>query len=394
MVSYGLAYGMEAYGLGQRLNIPTEEAAKILDAYFEAFPNVKKYMDDTVVEARKRGLHRDPVRPPPADPGAAQRQLADPPGGGAPGDERRHPGPRRRHLQGRPGARRRRRWRSAASASRLVLQVHDEVLVEVPEEEREVVGPLVVDLMRHAADLDVPLEVNVAWGHDLGGREEADQLGRARTGSSRSPITSGRRTCATRSPRGRCRRSITSSRRSGSLRVRGCSTSGAGRGATPTSWPGGGSSSTGSTSPRTFVELASADAPPGVTFERLDARRLAFDAEFDAVICLCQGAFGLMTAGGEDELVVAGMASALRPGGRLALSAFNAYFAVRYHEAATFDAATGVSHERPRCARRPATWLRSTCGPVATRLASSGSCHRARPGRRLGLERRSRRLCR
>ena len=41
MVSYGLAYGMEAYGLGQRLNIPTEEAAVILDAYFEAFPSVK-----------------------------------------------------------------------------------------------------------------------------------------------------------------------------------------------------------------------------------------------------------------------------------------------------------------------------------------------------------------
>jgi len=53
--------------------------------------------------------------------------------------------------------------------SRLVLQVHDEVLVEVPEDEREVVGPLVIDIMRHAADrgddkLDVPLEVNVAWG--------------------------------------------------------------------------------------------------------------------------------------------------------------------------------------------------------------------------------------
>ena len=48
--------------------------------------------------------------------------------------------------------------------TRLVLQVHDEVLVEVPEDEREVVGPLVVDIMRHAADLDVPLEVNVAWG--------------------------------------------------------------------------------------------------------------------------------------------------------------------------------------------------------------------------------------
>ena len=53
-----------------------------------------------------------------------------------------------------------------------------------------------------------------------------------------------------------------------------------------------------------------------------------------------------MTADGDDGVVVAGMARALRPGGRLALSAFNAYFAVRYHEDATFDAATGVSHER------------------------------------------------
>jgi DNA polymerase-1 len=49
-------------------------------------------------------------------------------------------------------------------ASRIVLQVHDEVIVDVPADEREAVGPLVVDLMRAAVDLDVPLEVNVAWG--------------------------------------------------------------------------------------------------------------------------------------------------------------------------------------------------------------------------------------
>ena len=53
----------------------------------------------------------------------------------------------------------------------------------------------------------------------------------------------------------------------------------------------------------------------------------------------------MMTADGDDAAVVAGMARALRPGGRLALSAFNAYFAVKYHDAADFDAATGVSHE-------------------------------------------------
>ena len=50
---------------------------------------------------------------------------------------------------------------------------------------------------------------------------------------------------------------------------------------------------------------------------------MAFEGEFDAVICLCQGAFGMMTADGEDDAVVAGMARALRMGGRLALSAFN-----------------------------------------------------------------------
>ncbi len=96
-----------------------------------------------------------------------------------------------------------------------------------------------------------------------------------------------------------------------------------------------------------FVELARAAVEPDrpVTFERADARSLAFDAEFDAVICLCQGAFGMMTADGDDAAVVAGMARALRPGGRLALSAFNAYFAVKYHGDAEFDAASGVSHE-------------------------------------------------
>lgn len=95
-----------------------------------------------------------------------------------------------------------------------------------------------------------------------------------------------------------------------------------------------------------FIDLARRDAPNGATFERADARSMIFVEEFDAVICLCQGAFGMMTAGGEDEAVIAGMARALKPNGMLALSAFNAYFAVKYHEGADFDAVGGVSHER------------------------------------------------
>jgi SAM-dependent methyltransferase len=95
-----------------------------------------------------------------------------------------------------------------------------------------------------------------------------------------------------------------------------------------------------------FVDLANAAGSSLATFERMDARDLAFTAEFDAVICLCQGAFGLMTANGDDAVVLGGMARALKPGGRLALSAFSSYFAVKYHEAAEFDADSGVSHER------------------------------------------------
>ncbi len=95
-----------------------------------------------------------------------------------------------------------------------------------------------------------------------------------------------------------------------------------------------------------FIDLATEAAPAGATFERLDARHLSFDAEFDAAICLCQGAFGLMTADGDNQAVLSGIAAALKPGGRLALSAFSSYFAVKYHEAATFDGDAGVSHER------------------------------------------------
>jgi SAM-dependent methyltransferase len=90
----------------------------------------------------------------------------------------------------------------------------------------------------------------------------------------------------------------------------------------------------------------------------MDARSLPFDAEFDAAISLCQGAFGLLGGPADasgaaaadpdaDGGVLAGMARALRPGGRLAVSAFSAYFQVRHLEDFdTFDADAGVNHER------------------------------------------------
>jgi DNA polymerase I len=163
MVSYGLAYGMEAYGLGQRLNIPTEEAAVILDAYFVAFPNVKQYMDRTVIEARERGYtetlfgRRRPI-PELMNSNFRVRQAGE--------RQAMNAG-----IQGLAAdifkvalVRIDEALVAGGYDSRLVLQVHDEVIVEVPEAEHDVVGDLVVGLMRGAAELDVPLEVNVSWG--------------------------------------------------------------------------------------------------------------------------------------------------------------------------------------------------------------------------------------
>ena len=123
-----------------------------------------------------------------------------------------------------------------------------------------------------------------------------------------------------------------------------------------------------------FIEIARTDAPPGATFERLDARALPFDGEFDAAICLCQGAFGL---GGPadpsdaqnlapDSAVLRGARAALRPGGRLAVSAFSSYFQVRWLEGTdTFDAASAVNHEttelRDEAGARSDAELWTTC---------------------------------
>ena len=105
VVNYGLAYGMEAYGLGQRLDIPTEQAREILDDYFEAFPNVAGVHGRDRARGEAARLHDDDLRPAPADHRAVVRQLPHPPDGGAHGAERAGAGLGRRHLQARDGRR-------------------------------------------------------------------------------------------------------------------------------------------------------------------------------------------------------------------------------------------------------------------------------------------------
>jgi DNA polymerase-1 len=163
MVSYGLAYGMEAYGLGQRLGIDTAEANLILLAYFEAFPAVKAYMDATVAEARQRGYtetlfgRRRPI--PELSSGnvrirqAGERQAMNAGIQGLAADIFKVALIRLDGALEREGL-----------ASRLILQVHDEVLLEVPPEEHDLAAGLTEATLRGAADLSVPLEVNLAFG--------------------------------------------------------------------------------------------------------------------------------------------------------------------------------------------------------------------------------------
>ncbi|HEY5026761.1 MAG TPA: DNA polymerase I [Acidimicrobiales bacterium] len=166
MVSYGLAYGMEAYGLAQRLSIEPPEAAQILDAYFVAFPAVRAYMDRTVVEARSRGYTETLF--------GRRRPLPDL---HSPNHNLRMAAERQAMNAGIQGlaadlfkvalVRLDAALEEKQLASRVVLQVHDEVLVEVPGNEEALTGDLVSTVMGSVADavhLAVPLEVSAAWG--------------------------------------------------------------------------------------------------------------------------------------------------------------------------------------------------------------------------------------
>jgi DNA polymerase-1 len=163
VVNYGLAYGMEAYGLGQRLDIPTDQAREILDAYFDAFPNIAAYMKETVRDAKACGytttlFGRRRQLPELSSDNFRIRQMGERMAQNAP-------------VQG-----------SAADIfklamiqlddaliegkfdSRMILTVHDELVLEVPESERERVTPVVREVMENVTELRVPLVVDVGFG--------------------------------------------------------------------------------------------------------------------------------------------------------------------------------------------------------------------------------------
>lgn len=167
-VNFGLLYGMSEFGLAQRLRIDREEARSIITTYFTRFPGVRTYMETVREQVRRQGyvetlLGRRRAFPEINSPNHATRQAA----------ERaaiNHP------IQGTAAdimklAMIRVYWRLRESGlrARLLLQVHDELVFEVPDEEVAALQELVVGEMSSAYRLVVPLKVDVKVGRTWGG---------------------------------------------------------------------------------------------------------------------------------------------------------------------------------------------------------------------------------
>ena len=163
VVNYGLAYGMEAYGLGQRLDIAVEDARDILDSYFEGFPKVKEFMQRTVVEAKQRGYtttifgRRRQITELSSD-NFRIRQMGERMAQNAP-------------VQGSAADIFKlamidvdRALDDAALETRMLLTVHDELVFEVPEPERDDAESVIRNTMESVTELRVPLQVDMGFG--------------------------------------------------------------------------------------------------------------------------------------------------------------------------------------------------------------------------------------
>ncbi|CAM2832123.1 DNA polymerase I [Mycobacterium intermedium] len=162
-MSYGLAYGLSAYGLSAQLKISTEEAKDQMDQYFARFGGVRDYLLNIVEQARKDGytstvLGRRRYLPELDSSNRQVREAAERAALNAP-------------IQGSAAdiikvamIEVAKALKEAGLASRLLLQVHDELLIEIAPGEREQVEKLVRDKMGSAYPLDVPLEVSVGYG--------------------------------------------------------------------------------------------------------------------------------------------------------------------------------------------------------------------------------------
>lgn len=162
-VNFGIVYGISSFGLSQDLSITRKEAAKYIEDYFHTYPGIKAFLDDTVKHAKEMGYvvtlfgRRRPV-PELASSNFMQRSFGERVAMNAP-------------IQGSAadiikiamiGVNRQLKERKMRS--RLVLQVHDELLIEAYQTEVDAVKQILKDEMEHAASLDVPLEIDMHTG--------------------------------------------------------------------------------------------------------------------------------------------------------------------------------------------------------------------------------------
>ena len=162
-VNFGIVYGISAFGLSQDLNISRKEAQEYIDRYFETYPKIKEFIDKTVADAKETGKTTTiygRIRPIPelSSSNFMQRQFGERVAMNAP-------------IQGTAAdiikiamLRVHDRLIREGFSSRLILQVHDELLIETKEAEKEAVIALLEEEMHQVASLSVPLEVGTAWG--------------------------------------------------------------------------------------------------------------------------------------------------------------------------------------------------------------------------------------
>ena len=163
MVNFGIIYGISAFGLSQRLKIPRKEASSLIDTYFKLYPKVREYMELSIAKAREKGYAetflgrrrtlRDIDSRNATVRQAAERDAINTPIQGSAAD-----------LIKVAMVKVDRALKSAGLASRMVLQIHDELVFDVPREEAETVCEIVRREMGSAIDFGVPLEVGIGVG--------------------------------------------------------------------------------------------------------------------------------------------------------------------------------------------------------------------------------------
>ena len=164
-INFGIIYGISGFGLGRQLGIEPGEARAYIDAYFKRYPGIRGYMDGARKEARDHGYVLTPfgrrcwipgiMDKNPARRSYAERQAINAPLQGGAAD-----------IIKRAMVKLPRALREAGLRSRMLLQVHDELLFEAPAEEADRLTALAREVMESAATLSVPLVVETGHGHN------------------------------------------------------------------------------------------------------------------------------------------------------------------------------------------------------------------------------------